>query len=64
MAFMTEGIDTSMKHFTVGRAEKTVSVRGAELEPLGARSSPLWAGKPWKNSPKGVWGWVKTRQNL
>lgn len=26
------GIDTSMKHFTVGRAEKTVSVRGAELE--------------------------------
>ena len=26
------GIDTSMKHFTVGRAEKTVSVREAELE--------------------------------
>ena len=65
MAFLTEGIDTSMKHFTVGRAEKTVSVRGAELEPLGARSSPFSrAGKPWKNQPKGVWGWVKTCQNL
>ena len=34
----TEGIDTSMKHFTVGRAEKTVSVREAELEPLGFAS--------------------------
>ena len=36
-AVCSEGIDTSMKHFTVGRAEKTVSVRGAELEFLGDR---------------------------